>query len=125
MNPNLAAGGQSSKPNPNVKRELYSRLAKYFVLFVLVAGTLQLVFDSYSFYIARREIDAELKAKGVSSLEYLNVLSQRERALAISSLEGRCTERLLLTLFRITEVEGPAVGFPTRRPPGAPCTVLY
>jgi hypothetical protein len=68
-----------------------------------------LVFDCFSYYVARRGIDGELQSKRVSSLEYLNILSQSERALSISTLEGRCTERLLLTLFRISEIEDDAI----------------
>jgi uncharacterized surface protein with fasciclin (FAS1) repeats len=85
------------------------RMAKYAVLLLLALITLRLVFDCYSYYSARRDIDAELQSKRVSSLEYLNVLSQRERALALSTLEARCLERAQLTLFRITEVENAAV----------------
>jgi hypothetical protein len=75
----------------------------------MLAGALQLVFDCFSYYVARRDIDGELQSKRVSSLEYLNIFSQRERALSISTLEGRCTERLLLTLFRISEIEDGAI----------------
>jgi hypothetical protein len=70
---------------------------------------MRLVFDCYSFYLARRDIDAEFQSKRVSSLEYLNLLSQRSRALALSTLEARCLERAQLTLFRITEVENDAI----------------
>jgi hypothetical protein len=71
--------------------------------------TVRLVFDCYSFYMARRDIDAELQSKRVSSLEYLNLLSQRGRALALTTLEARCLERAQLTLFRIAEVEDDAI----------------
>ena len=87
----------------------FDRLAKYAVLAVLALITLRLVFDCYSYYSARRDIDAELQSKRVSSLEYLNLLSQRSRALALSTLEARCLERTQLTLFRITEIENEAV----------------
>jgi uncharacterized surface protein with fasciclin (FAS1) repeats len=84
------------------------RMAKYAVLLLLALVTLRLVFDCYSYYSARRDIDAELQSKRVSSLEYLNILSQRTRALALSTLEARCLERAQLTLFRITEIENEA-----------------
>jgi len=47
---------------------------------VALALTLKLVFDGYSYYVARRSIDAELEAKKISSLEYLKVLA---RAIAL------------------------------------------
>jgi uncharacterized surface protein with fasciclin (FAS1) repeats len=81
------------------------RFCKYFVLIACVILTLKIVFDAYSFYVARRDIDSELRSKKVSSLEYLGVLSQRKRALAITALEGRCLERTELTLFRIFDAE--------------------
>jgi hypothetical protein len=82
-----------------------SRFWKYLVLIGLVGLTLRIVFDAYSFYVARRDIDLELKSKKVASLEYLGVLSQRKRALVITALEGRCMERMQLTLFRIVDAE--------------------
>jgi uncharacterized surface protein with fasciclin (FAS1) repeats len=85
-----------------------TRFFKYLVLIGWVIATLIVVFDAYSFYVARRDIDAELRArkdKGVSSLEYLGVLSQRKRGLAITALEGRCLERTQLTLFRIFDAQ--------------------
>jgi uncharacterized surface protein with fasciclin (FAS1) repeats len=85
------------------------RLFKYATLIILALITVRLVFDCYSFYIARRDIDAELQSKRVSSLEYLNLLSQRARGLALSTLEARCLERAQLTLFRIAEVENDAI----------------
>ena len=81
------------------------RFCKYVVLIGGVILTLVVVFDAYSFYVARRDIDPELRSKKVSSLEYLGVLSQRKRALAITTLEGRCMERTQLTLFRIFDAE--------------------
>jgi uncharacterized surface protein with fasciclin (FAS1) repeats len=81
------------------------RFCKYFVLIVCVVLTLKVVFDAYSFYVARRDIDSELRSKKVSSLEYVSVLSQRKRALAITTLEGRCLERTQLTLFRIFDAQ--------------------
>jgi hypothetical protein len=80
---------------------MFSKFSKYCVLLLAMILTLFVVFDSYSFYLARRDIDAELKLKKVPSLEYLNLLLQRERALVVSTLEGRCTERLQLTMFRL------------------------
>jgi hypothetical protein len=82
-----------------------SRFCKYVVLLLGLGVTVHVVFDAYSYYVARRDIDAELRSKRVSSIEYLNVLSQRERALALTTLEGRCSERLQLTMFRIFDAE--------------------
>jgi hypothetical protein len=81
------------------------RFCKYAVVIFSVTVTLAIVFDAYSFYVARRDIDSELRSKKVSSLEYLGVLSQRQRALAITALEGRCMERTQLTMFRIFDAQ--------------------
>jgi hypothetical protein len=88
-----------------IKSPVFTRFCKYVVLIGWVVLTLLVVFDAYSFYVARREIDAELRSKRVSSLEYLGVLSQRKRALAITALEGRCMERTQLTMFRIFDAQ--------------------
>jgi hypothetical protein len=84
-----------------------TRFFKYVVLIGCVMLTLAVVFDAYSFYLMRREIDVELRSKKdkVSSLEYFEVLSQRKRELAITALEGRCMERTQLTLFRILDAQ--------------------
>jgi uncharacterized surface protein with fasciclin (FAS1) repeats len=107
------AGIAGDLPPAQAKRKIdltiLDRLGKYTVLIILVLVTLRLVFDSYSFYVARRDIDAELQSKHVSSLEYLIVLSGRERALALSTLETRCIERAQLTLFRIFDVENESI----------------
>ena len=84
---------------------IISKFCKYLFLLVSMVLTLIVVFDAYSFYLARRDIDAELKSKKVPSLEFLNLTLQRERALAVTTLEGRCTERLQLTMFRILNAE--------------------
>jgi hypothetical protein len=75
-------------------------------LFLVVALllTIKVVFDAYSYYVARRSIDAELEAKKISSLEYLTVLQQRERVAMRETLETRCTERAEIALFRIFDV---------------------
>lgn len=93
---------QAPRPNygPIVVRSL-----KYAVLLVLMLLVLKAVFDAYSFYVARRDIDSELRSKRVSSLEYLNLAAERQRALALTALEGRCLERTELTLFRIFDAE--------------------
>jgi hypothetical protein len=88
-----------------IQAPVFTRFCKYAVLIGWVILTLLVVFDAYSFYVARREIDAELRSKKVSSLEYLGVLSQRKRALAITALEGRCMERTQLTMFRIFDAQ--------------------
>jgi uncharacterized surface protein with fasciclin (FAS1) repeats len=86
-----------------------SRFCKYVVLLFGVILTLMVVFDAYSFYVARRDIDSELRSKKVSSLEYLNLMLQRERALTVTTLEGRCAERVQLTMFRIFNAEHDAI----------------
>lgn len=86
-----------------------SRFGKYVVLLFGVILTLMVVFDAYSFYVARRDIDSELRSKKVSSLEYLNLMLQRERALTVTTLEGRCAERVQLTMFRIFNAEHDAI----------------
>jgi uncharacterized surface protein with fasciclin (FAS1) repeats len=84
-------------------RAFIARSCKYVFLLVALVVNLKLVFDGYSFYVARRDIDAELQSKKGYSLEYLNVLSRRNRALVLVNLETRCLERMELTLFRIFE----------------------
>ena len=80
-----------------------TRFFKYSALLLALLGTLYVVFDGFSYYVARRSIDAELESKKISSLEYLSVLAQRDRALVIATLETRCLERAELALFRIFE----------------------
>lgn len=82
-----------------------ARFLKYIVLLVALGITLRIVFDGYSFYVARRDIDSELQSKKGYSLEFLDVLSRRNRALVLVTLETRCLERAELTLFRIFEGE--------------------
>jgi len=76
----------SRKPRSDVdpwppRLESVSRFFKYLFLVVALLLTTKIVFDGYSYYVARRSIDAELEAKKISSLEYLNVLQERKRAL--------------------------------------------
>jgi fasciclin domain-containing protein len=87
------------------KRISWSRFFKYLFLLVVLAVTLKIVFDGFSYYIARRSLDAELAAKKISSLEYLVVLTKRQRALVLASLETRCLERDQLAVFRIGDAE--------------------
>jgi len=61
------------------------------------------VFQAFSFYVARRNIDTELEAKKISSLEYLQVLTRREHELTVATIETRCLERTQLSLYRIYE----------------------
>lgn len=82
-----------------------SRFFKYAFLLVVLGITLKVVFDGFSYYIARRSLDAELAAKKISSLEYLVILTKRHRALVIASLETRCLERDQLAVFRIGDAE--------------------
>jgi hypothetical protein len=113
------AAAEQGRPEPEatglkrafaaINLALLARFFKYFVLVFSVILTITVVFDAYSFYVARRDIDAELRSKKVSSLEYLNLLLQRERALTVSALEGRCVERVQLTMFRIFNAEQDAI----------------
>jgi hypothetical protein len=82
----------------------FGRFFKYSFLVIALLLTTKIVFDGYSYYVARRSIDAELDSQKNSSLEYLNVLQQRERALIRETLETRCTERIEIALFRIFSV---------------------
>jgi fluoride ion exporter CrcB/FEX len=83
------------------RRPVIARLFKYAVLLGLMLLTLRVVFDAYAFYVARRDIDLGLRSKKGLSLEYLNLATERQRALALTTLEARCLERAELTLFRI------------------------
>jgi uncharacterized surface protein with fasciclin (FAS1) repeats len=82
-----------------------ARTLKYTILLLALALNLKIVFDGYSFYVARRDIDSELQSKKGYSFEYLDVLSRRKRALILVTLETRCLERAELTLFRIFDTE--------------------
>jgi uncharacterized surface protein with fasciclin (FAS1) repeats len=108
--PSAAPSHAPSQRNPTqAPRQNYDpivvRSLKYFVLLALMLLVLKAVFDAYSFYVARRDIDSELRSKRVSSLEYLNLAAERQRALALTALEGRCLERTELTLFRIFDAQ--------------------
>jgi hypothetical protein len=85
-------------------RETLGRFLKYSFLVLALLLTIKIVFDGYSYYVARRSIDAELDTKKIASLEYLNVLQRRERALMRETLETRCTERVEIALFRVFNV---------------------
>jgi hypothetical protein len=85
-------------------RETIGRFFKYAFLVILLLLNVKIVFDGYSYYVARRSIDAELDSKKIASLEYLNVVQQGERALMRETLVTRCTERLEIALFRIFDV---------------------
>jgi len=80
------------------------RFFKYSFLAIALILTTKVVFDGYSYYVARRSIDAELDSQKISSLEYLNVLRQRESALIREIWETRCTERIEIALFRVFDV---------------------
>jgi uncharacterized surface protein with fasciclin (FAS1) repeats len=90
----------------SVDHDQAMRFFKYSVLILAILLTLRVVFDGYSFYVARRAIDAELDAsKGVSSLEYLKALRRRRMALTLETLETRCAERNEIAFFRVFSVE--------------------
>ncbi|HKH03231.1 MAG TPA: hypothetical protein VKB08_21285, partial [Bradyrhizobium sp.] len=72
---------------------------------IALSINLKIVFDGFSYYLARRSLDTELESKKLSSLEYLGVLQKRDRAYIIDTLETRCTERAQLAIFRILDAE--------------------
>ncbi|MBR0684426.1 fasciclin domain-containing protein [Bradyrhizobium manausense] len=78
------------------------RFGKYLVLLFMLFITTIIVFDGFSYYIARRSLDAELESKGRKSLEYLVTLARRERALSVAALETRCRERNELAVYSMT-----------------------
>jgi Fasciclin domain len=78
------------------------RFFKYFILLTMLFINTVIVFDGFSYYIARRALDAELENKGRKSLEYLITLERRERALSVEALETRCRERNELAVYSIT-----------------------
>jgi uncharacterized surface protein with fasciclin (FAS1) repeats len=86
-------------------RSQVGRFFKYAFLLIALSINLKIVFDGFSYYLARRSLDAELESKKVSSLEYLGVLQKRERAHVIDTLETRCTERSQLAIFRILDAQ--------------------
>jgi hypothetical protein len=86
-------------------RAAVGRFFKYAFLLLALSINLKIVFDGFSYYLARRSLDVELESKKISSLEYLGVLQKRERAHVIDTLETRCTERAQLALFRILDAE--------------------
>ena len=68
----------------------WGRFWKYLVLIISLMLMTKIVFDGYSYYVMRRSIDSELEAKKISSLEYLSVLQDRERALILRLIkEGK------------------------------------
>lgn len=81
--------------------EFVGRFFKYSFLVVALALTTGVVFDGYSYYVMRRNIDVQLAAAHHPSLEYLDLLQQRERVLIGETLNNRCTERLEIALFRL------------------------
>jgi hypothetical protein len=83
-----------------------SRALKYAVLLVALVINSKIVFDGFSYYLARRSLDAELEKKTPpASIELLGVLTKRERAFVVDSLETRCTERNQLAAFRLVDIE--------------------
>lgn len=81
--------------------EFVGRFFKYSFLVVALALTTGVVFDGYSYYVMRRNINVQLAAAHHPSLEYLDLLQQRERVLIGETLNNRCTERLEIALFRL------------------------
>jgi hypothetical protein len=86
-------------------RSYIGRFFKYAFLLIALSINLKIVFDGFSYYLARRSLDTELESKKLSSLEYLGVLQKRDRAYIIDTLEARCTERAQLAIFRILDAE--------------------
>src|SRR5689334_17151743 len=80
------------------------RSLKYTVLFFTLLISLYMATQVFSYYVARRGIDAELESKKtIPSLEYLTVLAEKRRALSVTYLETRCTERAEISLYRSLE----------------------
>jgi hypothetical protein len=79
----------------------FSRSFKYLFLLVALLITIRVVFDGFSYYSARRSLDAELNAKQIGSLEYLQVLARKEHDLLNDYLETRCRERNSLGIYHI------------------------
>lgn len=101
----------TDSPDANAPDRLKgARVRKYLVLILFALTTLVVVFNAFSFYVARRDLDAELVAKKSGSLEHLGVLARQKRALVLTSLEGRCLERTELTMFRIADTEQNGIG---------------
>jgi hypothetical protein len=86
-------------------RPTASRFFKYAFLLIALSITVKIVFDGFSYYLARRSLDAELETKKISSLEYLTVITRQERALILASLETRCRERNQLAVIHVFNSE--------------------
>jgi uncharacterized surface protein with fasciclin (FAS1) repeats len=83
-----------------------SRFFKYAILLLALIINSKIIFDGFSYYLARRSLDAELERKTPpASIELLGVLTKRERAFVIDSLDTRCTERNQLAAFRLLDAE--------------------
>jgi len=93
---------QGQTDRESKRRKNIVRFFKYAVLLVGVSMTLRLVFDGYSYYIARRSIDAELETKK-ASLEDLVVRRERNREAIIALYETRCVERQSIALYRVLD----------------------
>src|SRR5882724_8286151 len=79
----------------------FSRSFKYLFLLVALLITIRIVFDGFSYYSARRSLDAELESKKIGSLEYLQVLARKEHDLVNDFLETRCRGRNRLVIFHV------------------------
>lgn len=84
-------------------RAVIVRFFKYSFLLLALAINIKIVFDGFSYYLARRSLDGELESKKIASLEHLGVLTKRSRAYLIDTLETRCLERNQLAMFRILD----------------------
>lgn len=100
----LPGGGQMPDLRQFIPpRELSVRFFKFAFLVVALAINTKLVFDGFSYYLARRGLDGELESRKISSLEYLRVQARRERAFVIDTVETRCAQRRELAMFRILD----------------------
>ena len=81
------------------------RSGKYAYLFVALSFTIVIVFSGFSNYLSRRSFEADLEGKNVPNFELLEFMSRRERALAVATLETRCTERNEIALFRVLDAK--------------------
>ncbi len=79
------------------------RAAKYALLFLALAITIQIVFNAFSNYLSRRAFETDLEGKNAPNFEVLEFMSRRERAIAVATRETRCTERNEIALFRLLD----------------------
>jgi hypothetical protein len=78
-----------------------SRVFKYLFLLVTLIITVMIVFEGFSYYAARRSLDAELESRRIGSLEYLQVLARKHNELLTDYFETRCRQRDRLAIYHV------------------------